>query len=117
MPLLTLKPQTPSRPKDPAAFRTATWEQRPRVFKATPERVAFFQGLLSLPHYLDLARRREASRKGPFQCALDVNAARYRQGRRETLTVEVRGSIDQSIGLIRLVRLHRLETFSPNGYV
>lgn len=75
--------------QDPTAFRATCWEQRPRVFKATPERAAFFKGLLSLPHYLELARRREASGRQPFHCAVDVNAARYRQGKRETLTVEV----------------------------
>lgn len=74
--------------QDPAAFKASHWEQRPRVFKATPERAAFFRGLLALPHYLDLARRREGQGR-PFHCAADVNAARYRNGRRETLTVEV----------------------------
>lgn len=82
----------PYRPdfQDMASFKTTSWEQRPRLFKATPERVAFFKGLLSLPHYLELARRREATGRGAFRCAKDVNAARYRQGKRETLTVEVR---------------------------
>lgn len=77
-------------------FQTTSWEQQPRLFKATPERVAFFRGLLSLPHYLELARRREASGRF-FHCAKDVNAARYRQGKRETLTVEVRECVGRYV--------------------
>lgn len=40
----------------PAAFLAGTWEQQPAVFRATPERRAFFEGLASFSELTRVAR-------------------------------------------------------------
>lgn len=65
------------------------WEKQPGVFKATPGRMALFQGMCSLPTLLNWLRQRE-KKQGPLEFAVDVNAARYRDGTRETPNGEVR---------------------------
>jgi len=73
-----------------ASFLENRWEQAPCVFQATPERLAYFHHLLSLPSYLQAAQKRdEPKAKNPtprsFRLGVDVNAARYVHGHRETL--------------------------------
>jgi hypothetical protein len=58
------------------------------VFKATPARVALFQGLCSLPAVLNWLKQREKN-AGPLEFGVDVVAARYKNGSRETLVAEV----------------------------
>ncbi|KAF8073009.1 RIOX2 [Scenedesmus sp. PABB004] len=70
-------------PESPETFLSKYWEQQPAVFRATPERAALFQGLCSLPALLAWLRAREA-KAGPLEFGVDVNAARYRDGVRET---------------------------------
>jgi hypothetical protein len=73
-----------------ASFLEKQWEQAPCVFPATPERLAYFHHLLSLPSYLQAAQKRDeptAKKTTPrsFRLGVDVNAARYVHGHRETL--------------------------------
>jgi hypothetical protein len=75
--------------QDPDAFFKGNWEQKPAVFKATPERVALFQGLCSFPSVLNWLKQRE-KKAGPLAFGVDVNAARYKNGVRETPNGEVR---------------------------
>eukprot|EP00879_Flechtneria_rotunda_P000471 GHRR01000573.1.p1 GENE.GHRR01000573.1~~GHRR01000573.1.p1 ORF type:complete len:692 (+),score=292.63 GHRR01000573.1:55-2076(+) len=69
-------------PQTADAFHTDNWEQQPAVFKATPERIALFQGLCSLPAVLNWLKQRE-KKAGPLEFGVDVNAARYKDGVRE----------------------------------
>jgi hypothetical protein len=75
--------------QDPDAFFKGNWEQKPAVFKATAERVALFQGLCSFPAVLNWLKQRE-KKAGPLAFGVDVNAARYKNGVRETPNGEVR---------------------------
>lgn len=70
--------------QDPGKFLESYWEQSPAVFRATPERVALFRDMCSLPTVLSWLRAREKKRAGPLEFGVDVNAARYRDGVRET---------------------------------
>ncbi|WIA29285.1 hypothetical protein OEZ86_011790 [Tetradesmus obliquus] len=75
-------------PEDPDTFFKGNWEQKPAVFKATPERVALFQGLCSFPAVINWLKQRE-KKAGPLAFGVDVNAARYKKGVRETPNGEV----------------------------
>lgn len=74
--------------QDPDTFFKGNWEQKPAVFKATPERVALFQGLCSFPAVINWLKQRE-KKAGPLAFGVDVNAARYKKGVRETPNGEV----------------------------
>ncbi|KAL4438516.1 hypothetical protein ABPG77_000164 [Micractinium sp. CCAP 211/92] len=75
-------------PEAADAFLAGTWEQQPAVFKATPERRAFFEGLASFSQLAHVARICEGEGE-PLEFGVDVNAARYVDGRRETPNGEV----------------------------
>lgn len=49
-----MPPRTAAQAAD--AFLAGTWEQQPAVFKATPERRAFFEGLASFSQLAHVAR-------------------------------------------------------------
>ncbi|KAM3570911.1 hypothetical protein VYU27_007030 [Nannochloropsis oceanica] len=78
-----------------ASFLENQWEQAPCVFRASPERLAYFHHLLSLSSYLQAAKKRDEPRRvksadkmpasRSFRLGVDVNAARYVRGHRETL--------------------------------
>lgn len=70
------------------AFFSEHWEKQPAVFKATPGRVALFQGMCSLPTFINWLKQRE-KKAGPLTFGVDVNAARYRDGVRTTPNGEV----------------------------
>ena len=61
----------------------STWEQRPAVFKATAQRRGLFDGLFCFAELQRLARICEQEGE-PLQFGVDVNAARYVDGTRET---------------------------------
>jgi hypothetical protein len=69
-----------------ATFFSECWERAPRVFKATPERAALAARLTTLPSLLAWLREEEAACDGesPLAFGRDVNAARYRDGVRQT---------------------------------
>ncbi|EWM22263.1 myc-induced nuclear antigen [Nannochloropsis gaditana] len=89
-----------------ASFLEKHWESAPSVFPSTPERLAFFHHLLSLEDYLKTARERDekGEEKGrhSFRLGVDVNAARYVHGQRETHNATNRGQGTAST----LSRLH-----------
>lgn len=58
------------------------------MFRATPGRVALMQGMCSFPTLINWLKQRE-KRHGGLEFAVDVNAARYRDGIRETPNGEV----------------------------
>ena len=64
-------------------FFEGKWEQQPAVFKATSERIALFQGLCTFPAIVNWLKQRE-KKSGPLEFGVDVNAARYKDGVRET---------------------------------
>lgn len=68
------------------------------LIKATPGRKAFFAGMLSIDELLQLAKERQHDRdQHPLMFGLDVNAARYVNGQRETPNGEVgRGTPTES---------------------
>lgn len=74
--------------QDPEEFFNGDWEQQPAVLKATPERIALFQGLCSYPAVINWLKQRE-KKSGPLEFGADVNAARYKDGVRETPNGEV----------------------------
>jgi hypothetical protein len=72
-------------------FFSQYWEQQPLYIKATPGRTAFFQRLIGgTPSFLKVLEGRERS-EGPLAFGVEVIAARYQDGRRETLEAEVGG--------------------------
>ncbi|PSC74527.1 bifunctional lysine-specific demethylase and histidyl-hydroxylase MINA [Micractinium conductrix] len=75
-------------PQDGAAFLAQHWERGPVVVKATPERRAFFEGLASFGALARLARCADEEGE-PLEFGVDVNAARYVDGKRETPNGEV----------------------------
>eukprot|EP00775_Hariotina_reticulata_P000580 gene580-859_t len=75
-------------PEDPDTFFAKHWEQQPAVFKATSERTALVQGLCSFPAVVNWLKQRQ-QRAGPLEFGVDVNAARYKDGVRETPNGEV----------------------------
>lgn len=66
------------------------------MFKATPGRVALFQGMCSLPTFINWLKQRE-KKAGPLTFGVDVNAARYRDGVRTTPNGEVRAMMLQNM--------------------
>jgi hypothetical protein len=76
----------PPGPQTSSAFFAECWEKAPRVFKATPARAALTARLTTLPSLLAWVRDVEAAGDGesPLMFGRDVNAARYRDGARET---------------------------------
>jgi hypothetical protein len=77
-------------PQDSAKFLKQHWEQAPVVFKASAERRALFAGLFN---YVELQRLAViCEQEGePLEFEVDVNAARYVDGKRETPNGEVSG--------------------------
>jgi hypothetical protein len=75
--------------QDRSSFFSKYWEQQPAVFKATPARIALFQGLCTFPSVINWLKQRE-KKLGPLEFGVDVNAARYQDGTRETPNGEVR---------------------------
>lgn len=69
--------------QNPKEFFAGKWEQTPAVFKATPERVAMFQGICTFPAVINWLKQRER-KSGPLEFGVDVNAAIYKDGVRET---------------------------------
>ncbi|GAB4813452.1 hypothetical protein N2152v2_000498 [Parachlorella kessleri] len=59
------------------------WEKKPQVFKATPERKAVFQNLVTFKALQKLATAREEEGE-PLLFGTDINAVRYANGVRET---------------------------------
>lgn len=79
-------------PQTTSEFFDSCWEQGPCLFKASdsPERQKFFQGLMDFRSFAKLAQNRESSEdEPPMQFGMDVNAARYVNGKRETPNGEV----------------------------
>lgn len=64
-------------------FLAGKWEQKPAIFKATPDRLALVHGLCTFPAVINWLKQRE-KKSGPLEFAVDVNAARYKDGIRET---------------------------------
>ena len=83
-------PAAPVLPQDSAKFLKQHWEQAPVVFKASAERRALFAGLFN---YVELQRLAViCEQEGePLEFEVDVNAARYVDGKRETPNGEVSG--------------------------
>lgn len=85
-------------PQSAAEFFDTCWEKAPRVFPASAcaDRASFFRGLMDFKAFEALTRKRETSEdEPPLQFGLDVNAARYVNGKRETPNGDVRtGRID-----------------------
>ena len=77
--------------QDVAKFMKQHWEREPAVFKATPERRALFTGQLDYAELLRLAGICEQEGQA-LEFGVDVNAARYIDGKRETPNGEVRGA-------------------------
>lgn len=76
--------------QDAEALLQKHWERGPAVFRATPARVQLFEGLFSYAELLRLAAI--AGEEGEaLEFGVDVNAARYVDGRRETPNGEVSG--------------------------
>lgn len=75
-------------PETRQTFFSTHWEKQPAVFRATPGRVALFQGMCSFPTVINWLKQRE-KKSGPLEFGVDVNAARYRDGTRETPNGEV----------------------------
>lgn len=77
-------------PQGSAKFLKQHWEQAPAVFKASAARRALFAGLFS---YADLQRLAVIceQEEEPLEFGVDVNAARYVEGKRETPNGEVGG--------------------------
>lgn len=74
-------------PETSAKFFAECWERQPRVFRATPQRAALAASLTTLPSLLKWVAAQEAadpSGESPLLFGRDVNAARYRDGVRET---------------------------------
>jgi len=69
-----------------AKFFADCWERKPCVFKATPKRAALAATLTTLPSLLSWIKTHEAQEGclSPLMFGRDVNAARYRDGERET---------------------------------
>lgn len=73
-----------------STFFSKYWEQQPLVSRATPARAALCQGLsCTFPTFINWLKQRE-KKSGPLEFGVDVNAARYRDGTRETPNGEVR---------------------------
>ncbi|KAL4853814.1 Ribosomal oxygenase 2 [Chlorella vulgaris] len=70
--------------KDAASFMKKGFERGPAVFKATPARRALFSGLVDYAALLRLAQKLDAE-NDPLLFEKDINAARYVNGKRETL--------------------------------
>lgn len=75
-------------PETQQVFFSKHWEKQPAVFRATPGRVALFQGLCSFPAFINWLKQRE-KKAGPLTFGVDLNAARYRDGVRTTPNGEV----------------------------
>jgi hypothetical protein len=75
--------------QDVGEFFRENWEKRPRVFR-NAFTDSFFADRLSFPRLLDLVQRL-AGEDDALDFGLDINAARYRDGVRETPNREVRG--------------------------
>lgn len=72
-----------------AAFLQTHWERKPAVIRASAARKAFFNGLFSWAELQRLAAICDEEGE-PLEFGVDVNAARYVGGRRETPNGEVR---------------------------
>ena len=72
-----------------AAFLHTHWERKPAVIRASAARTAFFNGLFSWAELQRLAAICDEEGE-PLEFGVDVNAARYVGGRRETPNGEVR---------------------------
>lgn len=76
-------------PEARSTFFSKYWEQQPLVSRATPARAALCQGLsCTFPTFINWLKQRE-KKSGPLEFGVDVNAARYRDGTRETPNGEV----------------------------
>jgi hypothetical protein len=81
--------------QDAASFMKEGFERGPAVFKATPARRALFSGLVDYAALLRLAQKLDAE-NDPLLFEKDINAARYVNGKRETLNgKEVRSPADE----------------------
>ena len=66
------------------------WEQKPGVFKATEGKASFFSGLFNIKALTELAGQCEEDESlgGPLRFSIDLNAARYVDGKREDFRAE-----------------------------
>lgn len=88
--LLLARHHRPWPSQDSAAFLKQHWEQAPAVFKASAARRGLFAGLFTYADLQQLAVICEQEGE-LLEFGVDVNAARYVDGKRETPNGEVRG--------------------------
>ncbi|GMH40109.1 hypothetical protein BSKO_08013 [Bryopsis sp. KO-2023] len=77
-------------PKDLKWFVGECWEKKPHVFEATGEKKKVFDGLFTCDSLKNILKEREAlGGAGPLNFGIDLNAAMYVNGVRETPNGEV----------------------------